>query len=238
MFDELTALLDDTTRTLNGSILITSLDFDSNFLLEHFLSYALKNSLNCVYISLLTPFSHLKHVQGKMGNVLKTSEISSSSPLMFIPLFSSLSDQFFHDQTSLNIDDLCAIIEKQVIASPEIIIIEDLQILRHLLKYSDAQILLLQRKLRQIYPTAQFITQISLSDDENDDENFSSFLINMLKRIHNKHLFVRSLATGATKDINGQVSYQLSLALHLYIILLVNLYWSISISFMDKYNHS
>jgi hypothetical protein len=210
MFDELTALLDDTNRTSNGSILITSFDFDSNFLLEHFLSYALKNGLNCVYISLLTPFSHLKHVQGKMGNVLKTSEISSSSSLMFIPLFSSLSNQFFDDKSSFNIDDLCAIIQQQVIASPEIIIIEDLQILRHLLKYSDEQILLLQRKLRQIFPTAQFITQLSISDDENEDENFSSVLINMLKRIHNKHLFIRSLSTGATKDISGQVSCNFS----------------------------
>jgi hypothetical protein len=208
MFDELTALLDDTNRTSNGSILITSLDFDSNFLLEHFLSYSLKNSLNCVYISLLTPFSHLKHVQGKMGNVLKTSEISTSSPLMFIPLFSSLSDQFFHDKMSFNIDDICEIIQQQVIASPEIIIIEDLQILRHLLKYSDAQILLLQRKLRQIYPKTQFITQISVADDESDEDNF---LINMLKRIHNKHLFVRSLSTGASKDISGQVRYQIIL---------------------------
>ena len=206
MFDELTALLDDPNRTSNGSILITSLDFDSNFLLEHFLSYSLKNSLNCVYISLLTPFSHLKHVQGKMGNVLKTSEISPSSPLMFIPLFSLLSDQFFHDKISFNIDDICEIIQQQVIASPEIIIIEDLQILRHLLKYSDAQILLLQRKLRQIYPKTQFITQISIADDENEEDNF---LINMLKRIHNKHLFVRSLATGASKDISGQVRYQI-----------------------------
>jgi len=210
MFDELTALLDDTNHTSNGSILITSFDFDSNFLLEHFLSYSLKNGLNCVYISLLTPFSHLKHVQGKMGNVLKTSEISSSSSLMFIPLFSSLSNQFFDDKSSFNIDDLCAIIQQQVIASPEIIIIEDLQILRHLLKYSDEQILLLQRKLRQMFPTAQFITQLSISDDENEDENFSSFLINMLKRIHNKHLFIRSLSTGATKDISGQVSYNFS----------------------------
>lgn len=210
MFDELTALLDDTNRTSNGSILITSFDFDSNFLLQHFLSYSLKNSLNCVYISLLTPFSHLKHVQGKMGNVLKTSEISSSSSLMFIPLFSSLSNQFFDSKSSFNIDDLCAIIQQQVIASPEIIIIEDLQILRHLLKYSDEQILLLQRKLRQIFPTAQFITQLSISDEENEDENFSSVLINMLKRIHNKHLFIRSLSTGATKDISGQVSYNFS----------------------------
>ena len=28
----------------------------------------------------------------------------------------------------------------------------------------------------------------------------------MLKRIHTKHLFVRSLTTGATKDISGQVN--------------------------------
>jgi hypothetical protein len=208
MFDELNALLDDTNRNFNGSILLTSFDFDSNFLLQHFLSYSLKNSLNCVYISLLTPFSHLKHVQGKMGNVLKTAEISSSSSLMFIPLFSLISDQFFNEKPSFNIDELCTIIEKHVIASPEIILIEDLQILRHLLKFSDAQILLMQRKLRQLFPTAQFITQISISDDENnDDENFSSSLINMLKRIHNKHLFVRSLTTGATKDISGQVRY-------------------------------
>jgi hypothetical protein len=199
MFDELTALLDDTNRHFNGSILLTSLDFDSNFLLQHFLSYSLKNSLNCLYISLLTPFSHLKHVQGKMGNVLKTADISLSSPLMFIPLFSSISEQFFNEKPY----DLCEIIHKQVIASPELILIEDLQILRHLLKYSDADILLLQRKLRQLFPTAQFITQISISDDE--DEHFSSFLINMLKRIHDKHLFVRSLTTGATKDISGQV---------------------------------
>jgi hypothetical protein len=129
---------------------------------------------------------------------------------MFIPLFSSLSNQFFDSKSSFNIDDLCAIIQQQVIASPEIIIIEDLQILRHLLKYSDEQILLLQRKLRQIFPTAQFITQLSISDDENEDENFSSVLINMLKRIHNKHLFIRSLSTGATKDISGQVSYNFS----------------------------
>jgi hypothetical protein len=201
MFDELTALLDDTNRHFNGSILLTSLDFDSNFLLQHFLSYSLKNSLNCVYISLLTPFSHLKHVQGKMGNVLKTADISLSSPLMFIPLFSSISEQFFNEKPY----DLCEIIQKQVIASPELILIEDLQILRHLLKYSDADILLLQRKLRQLFPTAQFITQISISDDE--DEHFSSFLINMLKRIHDKHLFVRSLTTGATKDISGQVKF-------------------------------
>jgi hypothetical protein len=210
MFDELTALLDDTNRTSNGSILITSFDFDSNFLLQHFLSYALKNSLNCVYVSLLTPFSHLKHVQGKLGNVLKTPEISTTSSLMFIPLFSSLSDQFFNGKPSFNIDDLCTMIKQQVIASPAIIIIEDLQILRHLLKLSDAQILLLQRKFRQLFPTAQFITQISISDDENDDDgNFSSSLINMLKRIHDKHLFVKNLPTGATKDISGQVSYHL-----------------------------
>jgi hypothetical protein len=207
MFDELIALLDDTNHNSNGSILITSFDFDSNFLLQHFLSYSLKNSLNCVYISLLTPFSHLKHVQGKMGNVLKTAEISTSSPLMFIPLFSSISDQFFNEKSSFNIDDLCTIITKHVITSPDIILIEDLQILRHLLKFSDAQILLMQRKLRQIFPRAQFITQISISDDENDDENFSSSFINMLKRIHNKHLFVRSLTTGATKDISGQVRF-------------------------------
>jgi hypothetical protein len=129
---------------------------------------------------------------------------------MFIPLFSSISDQFFNEKSLFNIDDLCAMIEKQVIASPEIILIEDLQILRHLLKFSDAQILLMQRKLRQIFPTAQFITQISISDDENDDE----ILINMLKRIHNKHLFVRSLTTGATKDISGQVGISFLLELN------------------------
>ncbi|UJR31866.1 hypothetical protein I4U23_019340 [Adineta vaga] len=207
MFDELNALLDDTNRSSNGSILITSFDFDSNFLLEHFLSYALKNSLNCVYISLLTPFSHLKHVQGKMGNVLKTADMSTSLPLMFIPLFSSISDQYFNGKSTFTIDDLCTMIKQQIIASPEIILIEDLQILRHLLKYSDEQILLMQRKLRDIFPNAQFITQISISDDENDDEKFSSFLINMLKRIHQKHLFVRSLSTGATKDISGQLTY-------------------------------
>ncbi|CAF2815087.1 unnamed protein product [Rotaria sp. Silwood2] len=207
MFDELTALLDDTNRTSHGSILITSYDFDSNFLLQHFLSYSLKNALNCVYISLLTPFSHLKHVQNKMGNILKTPEISTSSTLMFIPLFSSLSDQFFNDKSSLNIDELCTMIQQQVIASPDIIIIEDLQILRHLLKFSNKEILLMQRKLRQIYSKAQFITQISISDDESDDENFSSSFINMLKRIHHKHLFVRSLTTGATKDISGQLTY-------------------------------
>jgi hypothetical protein len=207
MFDELTALLDDTNHRSNGSILITSFDFDSNFLLQHFLSYSLKNSLNCVYISLLTPFSHLKHVQNKMGNILKTAEISTTSSLMFIPLFSSISDQFFNEKSLFNIDDLCTMIQNQVIASPEIILIEDLQILRHLLKFSDTQILLMQRKLRQIYPKAQFITQISISDDENDNEIFSSSLINMLKRIHNKHLFIRSLTTGATKDISGQVRY-------------------------------
>jgi hypothetical protein len=206
MFDELTALLDDTNRHSNESILITSYNFDSNFLLQHFLSYALKNSFNCVYISLLTPFSHLKHVQGKMGNTLKTAEISASSPLMFIPLFTSISDQFFNEKPSFTIDELCTMIEKQVIASPEFILIEDLQILRHLFKFSDAQILLMQRKLRQIFPNTQFITQISISDDEND-ENFSSSFINMLKRIHNKHLFVRNLTTGATKDISGQVSH-------------------------------
>lgn len=239
MFDELTALLDDTNHHLTGSILITSFDFDSNFLLQHFLSYALKNSLNCVYISLLTPFSHLKHVQGKMGNTLKTAEISSSSPLMFIPLFSTLSDQFFHDKPLFNIDELCEMIKKQVIASPEIILIEDLQILRHLLKYSDTQILLLQRKLREIFPSAQFITQISITDDENDDENFSSAFINMLKRIHNKHLFIRSLTTGATKDINGQVNLLIEQKRKLInYFFLVNLYWSISIPFMDKCNNS
>ncbi|CAF1494706.1 unnamed protein product, partial [Adineta steineri] len=157
---------------------------------------------------LLTPFSHLKHVQGKMGNVLKTSDISTSLPLMFIPLFSSLSEQFFNEKPSINVNDLCTMIKQQIIASPEIIIIEDLQILRHLLKYSDEEILLMQRKLREIFPTAQFITQISISDDENDnDEHFSSFLINMLKRIHTKHLFIRSLSTGSTKDINGQLIY-------------------------------
>jgi len=170
-------------------------------------SYSLKNGLNCVYISLLTPFSHLKHVQNKMGNILKTGEISTTSSLMFIPLFSSISDQFFNEKSSFNIDDLCTMIQNQVIASPEIILIEDLQILRHLLKFSDTQILLMQRKLRQIYPKAQFITQMSISDDENDNETFSSSLINMLKRIHNKHLFIRSLTTGATKDISGQVRY-------------------------------
>ena len=151
MFDELTALLDDTNRSSHSSILITSLDFDSNFLLQHFLSYALKNSFNCAYISFLTPFSHLKHVQGKMGNVLKTAEISPSSPLMFIPIFSTISEQFFNDKRLLTMEELCAIIEKQVIASPEIILIEDLQILRQLLKFSDAQVLLMQRKLRQIF---------------------------------------------------------------------------------------
>lgn len=206
MFDELTALLDDTNHHLNGSILITSFDYDTNFLLQHFLSYALKNSLNCVYLSFLTPFSHLKHVQGKMGNTLKTPEISSSSPLMFIPLFSTISEQYFQGKSVFNIDALCSIIQKQIITSPDIIIIEDLQILRHLLKYSDTQILLLQKKLREIFPSSQFITQISLTDDENDDENFSSPFINMLKRIHKKHLFVRSLTTGATKDISGQVN--------------------------------
>ncbi|CAF1213021.1 unnamed protein product [Rotaria sp. Silwood1] len=210
MFDELISLLDDTNHmSSNGSILITSFDFDSNFLLQHFLSYSLKNTLNCVYISLLTPFSHLKHVQNKMGNILKTSEISTSSTFMFIPLFSSLSDHFFNNKSLLNINDLCTMIQQQIITSPDIIIIEDLQILRHLLKLSDIDILLMQRKLRQIFPNAQFITQISISDDENDDndENFSSSLINMLKRIHHKHIFVRSLTTGATKDISGQLTY-------------------------------
>ena len=206
MFDELTALLDDTNRPLNGSILITGFDFDSNFLLQHFLSYALKNSLHCAYISLLTPFSHVKHVQNKMGNVLKTAEISAESPLMFIPLFSSISERFFNEKSSWTIEDVCDIIMKQVIASPDFVLIEDLQILRQLLKFSDAQILLLQRKLRQLFPCAQFITQISISDEENDGEKFSSALINMLKRIHDKHLFVRSLTTGATKDISGQVN--------------------------------
>lgn len=207
MFDELTALIDDTNRSSNESILLTSFDFDSNFLLQHFLSYSLKNSLNCVYVSLLTPFSHLKHVQNKMGNVLKTPEISPESPLMFIPLFSSLSDQFFNEKSSFTIDDLCTMIQQQIIASPHMIIIEDLQILRHILKFSDVEILMMQRKLRQLYPKAQFITQISITDDENDDENYSSPLINMLKRIHDKHLFVRSLTTGATKDISGQVRF-------------------------------
>ena len=207
MFDELTALLDDTNRPLNASILITSFDFDSNFLFQHFLSYALKNSLPCAYVSLLTPFSHLKHVQNKMGNVLKTAEISPASPLMFIPLFSSISERFFNEKSSWTIEEVCDIIAKQVITSPALVLIEDLQILRQLLKFSDAEILLMQRKLRQLFPTAQFITQISISDEENDGEKFFSSLINMLKRIHDKHLFVRSLATGATKDINGQVNF-------------------------------
>ena len=207
MFDELTALLDDTNRTLNGDILITSFDFDSNFLLQHFLSYSLKHSLNCVYISLLTPFSHLKHVQSKMGNILKTPELSKSSTFTFIPLFSSLSEYFFNEKSSFNIDDLCTIIQQQIIASPNMVIIEDLQIFCHLLKLSDKQILLMQRKLRQMFCIAQFITQISIVNDENEDDNFSSLLINMLKRMHSKHLFVRSLPTGATKDISGQVRY-------------------------------
>lgn len=208
MFDELAALLDDPNRPSNGSILITSFDLDSNFLFQHFLSYALKNSLPCAYISLLTPFSHLKHVQTKMGNTLKTAEISPSSPLMFIPLFSSISERFFNAKSSSwTIDDVCDTIAKQVIASPALILIEDLQIFRQLLKLSDAEILLMQRKLRQLFPTGQFITQMSISDEENDGEKFSSSLINMLKRIHDKHLFVRSLSTGATKDINGQVNF-------------------------------
>ena len=209
MFDELTALLDDMNQTSAGSILITSLDFDSNFLLQHFVSYALKNSVNCLYVSLLTPFSHLKHVQGKMGNTLKTAELSAGSPLMFVPLFSTLSELFFAGKSLPTVDELCRTLQQQAIASPQMIVLEDLQILRHLLKFTDAEILLLQRKLRQLFPRAQFITQMSVSDDENDEQTFSSSLINMLKRIHEKHLFVRSLTTGATKDISGQVSDRL-----------------------------
>ena len=78
----------------------------------------------------------------------------------------------------------------------------------------------MQRKLRQMFPQTQFITQISISDDENDDENFSSFLINMLKRIHIKHLFVRNLPTGATKDISGQVRCCLFCSIENQIVLL------------------
>lgn len=205
MFDELTALLDDTNRSSNGSVFITSFNFDGNFLLQHFLSYSLKNSVRCLYISLLTPFSHLKHVQGKLGNNLKTPELSPLSSLMFLPLFASLSEQFFQNKSTLTVDDLCTMIQQQSIASPQMIIIEDLQILRHLMNFSDEQILQLQRKIRQLYPDAQLITQLSISDDENDDHTFSSPLVNMLKRMHDKHLFVRNLPTGATKDINGQV---------------------------------
>lgn len=206
MFEELHALLDDSIDHQQNSILVTSLDFDTNFILQHFLSYSLKNSFNCVYISLLTSFTHLKHVQAKMGNTLKSPDISPSSNLIFIPLFSSISNKFFQEKNlSFSIDDFCTFIQQQIISSPKYILIEDLQILRHILKYSDADIILLQRKLRQLYPNAQFITQISVTDDENDDENHLSFLINLSKRIHDKHLFIRSLSTGATKDISGQV---------------------------------
>lgn len=204
MFEELTGLLNDST----GSVLITSFDIDSNFLLEHFLSIALKNGQSIVYLSVLTPFSHLKHIQTKMGNHLKTSEISSASPLMFIPLFTSLSERFFQGQSMMTVDELCQYIEQQAVASsPQMIIVEDLQILRHLLKYTDKDILFFQRRIRQIYPRAQIISQLSIGDDENDEETFSTTLINLLKRLHEHHLFVRNLPTGATKDITGQVIY-------------------------------
>jgi hypothetical protein len=208
MFDELTALLNDTNQSSNGSLLITSIDFDSNFLLQHFLSYALKNTLDCLYISFLTPFSHLKHVQSKMGNNLRTPEISSLSSLMFIPLFTSLSEQFFNQQSMLNVDDLCTRIKEQVVRSPKLVIVEDLQILRHLLKYTEQNILEFQRRLRQLFVDAQFITQLSISDDDvdtADNDEGSTPMINMLKRLHDKHIFVRNLMTGSTKDITGQV---------------------------------
>ena len=234
MFDELTALLDDTNRSSIGSVLITNFNFDGNFLLQHFLSASLKSSTPCLYISLLTPFTHLKHVQGKMGNTLKSPELSSTSPLMFLPLFASLSEQFFQNKPVSTVDQLCAMIQQQVIASPQMIIIEDLQILRHLLKFSDEQILRLQRKIRQLYPDAQVITQFSISDDENDDETFSTPLINMLKRIHDKHLFVRNLPTGATKDINGQVRRRFLFQNSQFFFFLVDLFGSIAVSFVDQ----
>lgn len=239
MFEELHALLDDSRDRSTSSILLTSFDFDSNFLLQHFLSSALKNSFNCVYISFLTSFTHLKHVQGKMGNVLKTPEFTPGSNLIFIPFFSSISEQFFTEKSVITVDQFCTIIQKQTLASPRLILIEDLQILRHILKYSDADILLLLRKLRQLYPDTQFITQISLSDDEHEEDNYSSYLINMLQRIHDKHLFVRSLSTGATKDISGQVpfSFQRFFTFRFFIDL-VSLFRSIASSSLDEYHHS
>ena len=125
-------------------------------------------------------------------------------------------------------------IQQQIIASPQMVIIEDLQILRHLLKFSDEQILQLQRKIRQLYPDAQLITQLSMSDDENDDDTFSSTLVNMLKRIHDKHLFVRNLPTGATKDINGQVRERRCRPWRSHFSFLVDVLWSISVSSVDE----
>ena len=221
MFDELTSLLDDSQSNSTGSVLITSYDFDSNFLLQHFLSYSLRNSIPCAYISLLTSFSHLKHVQSKLGQTLKTPDITPSSSLMFIPLFSTLSERYFQAKSQLSIDELWLTVMSQLIASPKMIVIEDLQILRHLLKYSERDILLFYQKLRRLYPDAQIITQISISDDEvvEGDDQITSPFITMLKRIHDKHLIVRNLSTGATKDISGQVNSLKTIQFHFHYLL-------------------
>ena len=116
MFEELHALIDDSIDHRQNSILVTSFDFDTNFILQHFLSYSLKNSFNCVYISLLTSFTHLKHVQAKMGNTLKSPESSPESNLTFIPLFTSISNKFFQDKNqSFSIDDFCTCIQEQIL---------------------------------------------------------------------------------------------------------------------------
>ncbi|CAF1190979.1 unnamed protein product [Didymodactylos carnosus] len=55
---------------------------------------------------------------------------------------------------------------------------------------------------------ALFITQISIPEINVDgDNNDTTTIIQMLKRIHSKELFISSLLTGATKDISGQLTY-------------------------------
>ncbi|CAF1501012.1 unnamed protein product, partial [Didymodactylos carnosus] len=74
--------------------------------------------------------------------------------------------------------------------------------------FNDAQVLLFVRYLKNAFRKALFITQISIPEINVDgDNNDTTTIIQMLKRIHSKELFISSLLTGATKDISGQLTY-------------------------------
>lgn len=177
---------------------------EGSFLIHHLLSSCLRRSAQSssqiVFIPVAQSFSHYRSVQNKLGNSsLLTSQLTSQS-FITIDAFTNLSDLYLSGNMKESyLDSLfsqvqTAIKNKNV---PCYIVIDDISFF-HFFGFSDKSILrLVHQCLNQIFNSRVIIgTQVF-------DSNKS--LISDLTHIADFHCAVESLATGYSKEIDGQV---------------------------------
>lgn len=205
MFKDILNCVDFDLKDPFLTLISSSSNSDSSFLIHHFLSCAIRSKKQVYFVNLAQTWSHYKSVQMKIGNNVLLNELVDSGRFQqfdFVKqnsLFCSKSEPINWQQA---FDNLLIKLEeksKQNYDSNIFVIIDDLSILS-LIGCDDHFIFEFVNKLQSFHLKLNLIMQLQAFWS-------NSFVLNDLVYLSDVYFKIEDLVTGYSKDIQGQVCF-------------------------------